>query len=261
MELKNKRPSILFVLAHPDDESYIMGGTIAKYSSENVKIILLCLSKGEGGKSVCDISESLAEVRAKELDKASSVLGIDKKYVFNFPDGKLSSVENGKIEERIVFVIRKEKPDLVVTFHESGVTGHQDHIHVSRETRKAFLSAKEHQEFSYHFSNGLNIHEAKKLYFWTMEKKFAAVLGTKYHGVEYDDISTVIDTKKFVEKRVSAIKCHATQYKTEHFERREKMRRMDKECYMRIFPPFPAGGEKETDLLAPITVINISNTP
>jgi len=244
-----KRPSILFVLAHPDDESYITGGTIAKYVSLGVNVILGCFSRGENGNSVYQINpeDSLGIVRSRELGKAALVLGIKKKYVFDFPDGGFSKVRKGKIEERIVFIIRNERPDIVVTFNGNGITGHSDHVNISEETHKAFMNSGSKNIFEHQFERGLSPYLPKKLYFWTMQEKLAAVLGSRYNGVSMDDITTVIDTKDFVEKRVEAIKSHATQYKTAEFERREKLRRLDEECYIRIYPPFGSDERKEHD--------------
>jgi len=244
-----KKPSILFVLAHPDDESYITGGTIAKYTSLGVNVILGCFSRGENGNSVYQINveDSLGTIRSRELGKAALVLGIKKKYIFDFPDGGFSKVRDGEIEERIVFIIRNEKPDIVVTFHGNGITGHSDHSYISRETHRAFTNSGNKHIFKHQFVRGLTPHLPKKLYFWTMEKELATVLGSRYHGVSMEKISTVINTKDFVEKRVKAIKSHATQYKTAEFERREKLRRLERECYIRMHPPFSPDERKEQD--------------
>ena len=71
----------LAIFAHPDDESYGPGGTLAKLADENNTVSLITLTKGEAGKlGICATLEKdqIAEMRSKELEKAINVLGFEK---------------------------------------------------------------------------------------------------------------------------------------------------------------------------------------
>ncbi|GFP22269.1 N-acetylglucosamine malate deacetylase 2, partial [Candidatus Hakubella thermalkaliphila] len=71
--------SLLVVFAHPDDESYGPGGTIARYASEGVKVTLICATRGEVSIRLNRIEggpKRLAELREGELRQASQILGI-----------------------------------------------------------------------------------------------------------------------------------------------------------------------------------------
>ncbi len=244
-----KEKTILFVFAHPDDESYITGGTIAKYASDGVRIVLACLSHGEKGRKLGEVAGSklpLGKIRKDELKTAAGHLGIAKIYLFDFPDGGIGKVPQKKLENKIIWVIRREKPEVVVTFHKNGITGHKDHIAVSLATKNAFYNSGKHEIKTGHRQPA---HYSKKLYYWTMDESLAKILGSKYKGVRREKLTTIIDCKGFLKKRILAIKSHISQYKTEEFVRREKFRRIETECYIREFPPFALGREKESDLL------------
>jgi LmbE family N-acetylglucosaminyl deacetylase len=72
-----RRKNMLVVLAHPDDESFPMGGTLAKYAAEGVEITLICATLGELG--IPDMEPAQAVfIREKELKAAASSWGFTK---------------------------------------------------------------------------------------------------------------------------------------------------------------------------------------
>ena len=71
-----KPQRMLVILAHPDDESFAAGGTLAKYAHQGVQVILLCATRGEAGISGVNPSEA-GEVRERELRRAAEHLGIE----------------------------------------------------------------------------------------------------------------------------------------------------------------------------------------
>src|SRR3990167_2864362 len=90
---------ILAVFAHPDDESFGPGGTLAKYAKEGVEVHILCATKGEAGENSnkdhkvykVEKVKNIEEIREKELLAAAKVLGVKKVEFLNFVDGELSN--------------------------------------------------------------------------------------------------------------------------------------------------------------------------
>jgi len=129
---------ILGVFAHPDDESYTMGGCIARYSAEGCAVTMLTFTRGEAGQiggGSDATKETLGQVREAELREACRTLGCADVRVVGTPDGGTQNTEEGV--QTIVDVIEELKPDLVITMEPGGVTRHPDHIAVSAMTRTA----------------------------------------------------------------------------------------------------------------------------
>lgn len=146
------KKTLLTILAHPDDESFGMGGTLAKYSAEGVDVHICIATDGAAG-SVAegheDARADLVAVRTVELDKAIAILGgtlhklnyRDSGYI-NDPANQhpeaFINVDTDEAVGRIVKLIRDLKPDVVVTHDETGGYFHPDHIRCWEITTKAF---------------------------------------------------------------------------------------------------------------------------
>lgn len=129
--------TLLVVLPHPDDESFPMGGTLAKYAAEGVEITLICATLGEMG--IPDIEPAQAAIiREKELRAAASVLGIHKVQFMRYRDGSLSDVDPEQMVSQLMNAMRRLHPKAVVTFGPDGISGHPDHVAISRLTTTAF---------------------------------------------------------------------------------------------------------------------------
>lgn len=131
---------ILYVFAHPDDETFGCGGTIAHFRSQGARQVLYCATRGEAGKTgnppVCK-PEELADVRTLELQRAVEILGIDELILRDYGDGKLYEFPFEQLVQDIVDVLEKERPDRVITFPPSGISGHRDHKIIQQATLAA----------------------------------------------------------------------------------------------------------------------------
>jgi len=192
---------ILLVTAHPDDESFGPGGTIAKYAAEGVEVQLLCATRGESGQwsDVKSQGQKLEEVREKEHRKASKILGIGSHEYMGYIDGYLSNILMDEMMEKIRRKIDAFKPDLLITFDITGISGHLDHIAVSLATTKVF----EEEE------------SVKKLYYFTVSKEIASDFKKKFNrrvfGRKNSEITTRIDVSKYLPTKIKAALCHQTQ--------------------------------------------------
>lgn len=128
---------LLFFTAHPDDESYVMAGTIYKNYQLGGKNFLICASNGERGFSHLENRSSgrpLKKVRQKELLTAARLLHLAPVIFLNLPDGKLK-VNSDKIFRRGLALARRLWPEAIVSFAGDGISGHLDHIAVGRVAR------------------------------------------------------------------------------------------------------------------------------
>lgn len=149
---------IIAVLAHPDDESFGMGGTLAYYSSKGVAVHLLCATRGEAGSvdpHYLEKYKSIAELREAELACAAKALGLASVTYLGFrdsgmtgsPDNKhsdaLMNASLGDVVAKIVEQINLLKPQVVLTFDPVGGYHHPDHIAIHNATVKAFQLVRE----------------------------------------------------------------------------------------------------------------------
>ncbi len=126
--------SIMGIWAHPDDETFMVGGLLSMAVANGQKVVCITATKGEAG--VQDAGrwapEQLGEIRAKELDMALQTLGIIDHHWLDYADGNCSSVDETAAVEKLITYIEQYKPDSIITFAPDGLTGHDDHIAVAR---------------------------------------------------------------------------------------------------------------------------------
>lgn len=134
------KPTILYCFAHPDDETFACGGTIAHYHKLGATQVLYCATHGEAGKTgqppVCT-SDQLGTVRSQELGKAADILGLDQVLLRDYGDSKLSQKPFASIVHDLLSVMEDIRPDQVITFPPSGISGHLDHQIIQRATLEA----------------------------------------------------------------------------------------------------------------------------
>lgn len=169
---------ILAVLAHPDDESFGMGGTLALYAQRGAAVHLICGTRGEAGEvdeKLLDGFASIAERREFELHCAAEKLGLTTVHFLEYRDsGMAGSAENqhpnalaaaplDDVAGKIALLMRQIKPQVVLTFSPNGGYGHPDHIAIQRATVKAF-----HLSSDATFVSDLPVWQPDKLYFSIM---------------------------------------------------------------------------------------------
>lgn len=150
------KKTLLAVLAHPDDESFGLGGTLALYSQRGYDVYYVCATRGEAGtvdEEHLKGYKDTAEMRSAELMKAAQELGLKEVYFLGYRDSGMPGMEanqhpdaqiNAPIEEvavKVVKYIRDLKPEVVLTFDPIGGYKHPDHIHIHKATVLAFEKA------------------------------------------------------------------------------------------------------------------------
>lgn len=140
---------MLLVFAHPSDESFTAGGTIAKYTASGWKVHLVIATNGEKGQSgtfTWAKDQALADLRKKESDAAARILGIQEVVYLSQPDGELSSLSPGTLEDPIMQKIEELKPDIVITYDTTGFDNDPDKIKTCFATTFAFQKYTERIE-------------------------------------------------------------------------------------------------------------------
>ena len=228
-----QRLKLLAVLAHPDDESLGVGGTLAAYASGGIEVSLLTATRGDAGQ-YCGRpagqpghpgQAELARIREAELRAAASTLGVANVCVFDYPDRHLDRANPREAIGRIVGVLRRVRPHVVVTFGPDGAYGHPDHVAISQFTTAAIVAAAD-PDFSDEQGDILAApHAVAKLYYlawpestWSAYQAAVRTLTTKVDGVErqatpWPDwaITTTIDTTEVWDTVWRAVSCHQSQ--------------------------------------------------
>jgi LmbE family N-acetylglucosaminyl deacetylase len=125
------------VLAHPDDESFPIGGTLARYAAAGIDVHLIAATRGEAGIPGKSPAETAA-IRERELQRACAELGVSQISFLDFIDGQLANVSDDEGIGRMAKVLRHSQPDVMITFGPDGISGHLDHVTISRWTTAAF---------------------------------------------------------------------------------------------------------------------------
>ncbi len=281
--MSKEKPVILSVLAHPDDESFGMGGTLALYSQKGCDVYLVCATRGEVGTVDPEHMagfNSIAELREGELRCAAGHLGLKGVYFLDYRDsGMPGSPDNQHpdaqvahpVEEvagKVVKYIRELKPDVVLTFDPIGGYRHPDHIHIHKATVMAFERASDP---AFRPDAGSPFTPAR-LYFHTIPRgflKFGVRLIKLFGGdptkwgrnkdIDLESLANVefpthirIDYRAVSEKKTLASACHASQGGMQ-------MRRGvlgwvfrmlgETDTYMQAYPNPSTGQKIKTDLL------------
>ena len=128
----NPTPKVLVCLfAHPDDEAFGPGGSIAHYS-KICDVHLICVTDGGAGQSSDPGHLSkLAQVREQELTNSSKVLGVKSLTFLNFADGSLNNNNYHEVATRVKVELDRLQPDTIMTFDLNGISGHLDHVAVA----------------------------------------------------------------------------------------------------------------------------------
>lgn len=151
--------TFMAIHAHPDDEVIGTGGTLAHYADEGIQTVLVTCTLGEEGEIVVaewDTPENHAKldvIRRQELQEAVDILKISHLEILPYRDsGMMGRPSNEHVEcfnkadpreatGRLVALVRRYRPHVMVTYNEEGGYGHPDHLMAHRITVDAFAAA------------------------------------------------------------------------------------------------------------------------
>ncbi len=219
------KPSLLAVFAHPDDEAFSSGGTLAHYAKMGVEVTLISSTRGEAGKVTDPKLGEVTDVgalRETELQNACLALGIKPPIFLNYRDsGRLERLRKDdplasinadplEIEQKIKDIIVQVQPQVMLTFDPHGGYGHPDHLVIHRATLDAF------------FSSGHLPNAPKRLFYTAFPTAIARMmfnsgaaptpgLDPELYGVSEDTIAFSHDISPYLEQKMAALTAHASQ--------------------------------------------------
>lgn len=185
---------VLVVVAHPDDESFGLGAVLAEITAAGAAVTLLCLTHGEAS-TLPAAAGGLHDVRARELAAAAAVLGLERTALRAYPDGRLADERRARLAGEVLDEVRRSRPDGLLVFDPSGVTGHPDHAAATA----AAVAAAELADLP--------------VLGWTVPDEVADRLnaehGTAFTGTPAEDVDLVLTVDRTRQR--AAITAHASQ--------------------------------------------------
>jgi LmbE family N-acetylglucosaminyl deacetylase len=271
---------LLAIFAHPDDESFGPGGTLALYARQGVEVHLICATRGEVGAApphLLDGHTDVASLRESELRCAAGHLGLTGVHFLGYRDSGMPGSEDNRhpqalaaapleeVAQRLVWYLRRLRPQVVITFDPIGGYRHPDHIAIHRATVMAFDQAADPD----HLPPAGPPHQADKLYFaafprramrWLVRLMPLVGRNPRRFGQNGDidlvDIASQdfpvharIDIRPVLERKTQASACHASQGGMPRRGLIGWIFRLTagSETFTRAVPPAPAG-LRESDL-------------
>ena len=236
--------TLVFFGAHPDDESFGLGATLAQYAAAGVRVYYVCSTGGEVGtvdQSHLQGHDTIESLRADELKCAAEALGLAGVFYLGYRDsGMRGSADNkhpdslamAPLEEaagRAVKIMREIKPDVVITHDAGGGYGHPDHIATHDMTVEAFHAAGDpgrYPEAGPVFQPGKLYFAIRPLRLMKTMVRLMPLFGQDPHhfgrnkdidftrmiGVEYPVHAVIRLKKQSMMIRNKAAACHASQF-------------------------------------------------
>ncbi len=272
---------LLAAFAHPDDEAFGTGGTLAHYAADGADVTLVCATRGEAGEiaeGVDATPETLGAVREGELRCAADTMGVKRLIFLGYRDsGMAGTPENAdprayvnapaeEVVARLVGIIREVKPQVVVTFEPNGGYGHPDHIAIHRHTVAAFHAAADPARYPKQGpawqASRLFYTAIPRSFFRGMRDEMAAIgldpgvlngFALENQGWPDDMVHAAIDVSATVDATWAVLECRRTQFGPTNLFRRLPEPLVKRGISVEHFTlawPEPAPGSRLADLLA-----------
>ena len=267
--------TLVFFGAHPDDESFGIGSTLAQYAASGIKVYYVCSTGGEAGTvDPEDLNGNITikQLRATELQCAAQALGLSGVIELGYRDSGMQGSEENKHPDSLVMapidevcrnmvkIIREIKPDIVITHDGGGGYGHPDHIVTHKAAERAFHIAGDPKRY---LEAGPPF-QPSKLYFGVRNRRIMRLMiklmplfgQDPHHGgrngdvdytrmmaVDYPIHAVIRLKKQSVEARNRALACHASQgggrFRPGHFRILQLIERLQgpRDYFMRAYPP------------------------
>jgi mycothiol S-conjugate amidase len=244
---------LMAVHAHPDDESSKGAATMARYAAESVDVLVCTLTGGERGDILNpamdrpEIRVDIARVRREEMARAREILGVSQRFLgFTdsglpegdplppLPEGCFALTPLAEATEPLVRAIREFRPQVILTYDESGGYPHPDHVMTHKVSAAAFDAAADPDAYpqagdpwqplklyyfvTFHAAKFVALHE--EMLRRGMESPYAKIFDewqAEGEKAPAPEITTRVPCGDFFGARAAALKAHATQVDPDGF--------------------------------------------
>ena len=220
--------TVLAVFAHPDDEGFGGGGTLAALVAGGHRVTLICATNGDVGEisdPALATPETLGSVRQGELRAAMDITGIEDVRFLNYRDSGMAGWEDNnhtrslfqapaeQVVEQVAAVIRELRPDMVITHDPSGGYGHPDHVTICQRTQTAVERCRDESgPLLYYvcFPRSFFQRMWNKMVELGLRPPFSAD-DTEALGTPDNEVTTVLDVGRYVALKKESLERHRTQ--------------------------------------------------
>jgi LmbE family N-acetylglucosaminyl deacetylase len=218
--------------AHPDDESIITGGTMARASDDGHRVVLVFATRGEHGEvddGVLGPSESLAERREQEARHAADILGVARVEFLgyhdsgmvdtdtNAADGSFWTADVDEAARSLARILDEENAEALTTYDERGGYGHPDHIQAHRVGVRAAELAHTPRVYAATVSRQHFLSVAREQFVEMPPDSRPPNPDDFDLGVDESRITTTVDVSSVIDRKRAAMAAHATQIPDESF--------------------------------------------
>jgi mycothiol conjugate amidase Mca len=236
--------TIMAVHAHPDDECISTGGSLARYSAEGLRTVLVTATHGEEGEIVDpsmdpdEVRPKLGDVRLEELRCACQQLGIGESRLLGYRDSGMAGTPANQHPEcfaqadlheavgRMVRLVRELRPHVLTCYDEKGGYGHPDHVRVNRVTIAAFHAAGDPARYP---DVGPAPWQPQKLYYTAYPRSYILQryeimrsmgaetpldrpdFDPRRVGTPDERITSRIEIRPHLDQKMGALRCHRSQ--------------------------------------------------
>lgn len=262
---------LLVAIAHPDDETLGMAGTMAQARARGWAVTIVCATRGEVGEisdPALATPETLGAVREQELRDACAVLGVDDVRFLNYRDSgmegtpenadprALCNAEPARAAADFAAILRDVRPDIVLTWDASGGYGHPDHIAVHRHMTAAFEEARgkgDGPRALYYMALPVHLFERMVTELRALGVEFGSDdMRERAENLPRLPVTTVLNVEAYEAVKLESSRKHATQLPQDSpFEKiSPELRRefVGSEYFYRAFPAWREGDPREAGL-------------
>ena len=244
-----ERRTLLCVHPHPDDESIACGGVLARSAAEGHHTVVVTCTGGEAGENLAGIDlgdEDLATHRRREVADALTELGVAEHAWLGYRDSGMVDTEDNAhpdafvrahVDEaaaRLATLVRRHRPDVVVSDDASGTYGHPDHVQAHRVTVRAValaadpgvaLDGREPWRVAKRYVHTIGQQRLLRGHAALLEAGLASPFGDEPvedpgqlpFGTPEERITTVVDVSAYLDRKRAALRAHRSQIGPDSF--------------------------------------------
>jgi len=221
--------TVVFLHAHPDDESLLTGGTMARLAAEGHRVVLVTATAGEYGlaSQAVHAAGSLGEQRRAELVRAARILGVADLVLLGYADSGMADAASGsppgfagvdveRAASRVAELLRGESADVLVAYDAAGGYGHPDHVQVHRVGLRAAELARTPVVMEATLDRRALQRGLRRIHRCTggqLAKRVPALDSTRYENLfsDPDLLTHRVDVRGYLEQKRAAMRAHVSQ--------------------------------------------------